>query len=288
MTRNGLLFATDLDRTLIPNGRQPEHPRARELFHQFCQNPDLRLVYVTGRDLALVEDAIADFSLPFPDYAVTDVGTCIYQRSESGWQHWNLWQEKIGKDWRGIDRQQLAAALESITLLELQEESKQGRFKLSYYLPLSAVKTLALQRMQDVLSGLQIDCSLIWSVDEARQIGLIDVLPCHATKLHALQFLQQQLNYSDRDVVFAGDSGNDLPVLASSLQTILVANASSEIKIQATEMAETSGHGDSLFIARNQGFPLGGNYAAGILQGIAHFRPEFLPTGLEQETGSSL
>ena len=64
---NRLLLCTDMDRTIIPNGHQPEHPDARERFRQLCSLPAVKLVYVTGRHLQLVEQAIADYNLPEPD-----------------------------------------------------------------------------------------------------------------------------------------------------------------------------------------------------------------------------
>ena len=51
-TMNRLLLCTDLDRTLIPNGTQPESPRARELFKRLVSHEEVTLVYVTGRHLA--------------------------------------------------------------------------------------------------------------------------------------------------------------------------------------------------------------------------------------------
>ena len=164
-----------------------------------------------------------------------------------------------------------------IDALTLQEEEKQNRFKLSYYLPLSVDKEKVLQAMATALKKLGVHANLIWSVDEPKQIGLLDVLPQNATKLHGLQFLQQHLGYAANEVIFAGDSGNDLPVLGSTINAILVANASEEVQILSQKMVSHGGHDASLYLARNNTFPLGGNYAAGVLQGIWHFHPEFRP-----------
>ena len=53
-----LLLCSDLDRTLLPNGQQPESPGARERFTRFVPRPEVNLVYVTGRHRQLVEQAI--------------------------------------------------------------------------------------------------------------------------------------------------------------------------------------------------------------------------------------
>jgi len=272
--KNRLLLCTDMDRTIIPNGRQPEHPDARERFRQLSSLPAVKLVYVTGRHLQLVEQAITDYQLPGPDYAITDVGTKIYQRVQAEWTEMLSWQKQIASDWRGKNHGQLQQALSRFPQLTLQEQSKQNDFKLSYYLPLTAERDKLLQQIDRQLTQLGVVASLIWSIDEPEQIGLLDVLPRNATKLHGIEFLQQQLGYQHQEVIFAGDSGNDLPVLVSPIRSVLVANAEPEIKQQALQLAKQNGYAESLYLARQENFPLGGNYSAGVLQGVAFFAPE--------------
>lgn len=62
------------------------------------------------------------------------------------------------------------------------------------------------------------------------------MLPRNATKLHGIEFLQQRLGYGHSEVIFAGDSGNDLPVLVSPIPSVLVANASAELKQQELQL----------------------------------------------------
>ncbi len=271
---NRLLLCTDMDRTIIPNGRQPEHPQAREHFRQLCGLPVVKLVYVSGRHLQLIEQAIADYQLPKPDYAITDVGTKIYRREQAEWTEIHAWQKQIAGDWQGKSHDQLQQALNRFSGLTLQEQSKQNDFKLSYYLSLAADRDKILQQVDQQLTQLGVSASLIWSIDEPEQVGLLDVLPRNATKLHGIEFLQQYLGYGPQEVVFAGDSGNDLPVLGSSIRSILVANAEPEIKQQALQLAEQNGYAEALFLAHQDNFPLGGNYSAGVLQGIAYYYPE--------------
>jgi sucrose-6F-phosphate phosphohydrolase len=275
MSHSRLLLCTDLDRTLIPNGDQPEHPAARDQFRAFCRLPAVRLVYVTGRHQQLVKQAIQNYALPEPDFAITDVGTKIYRVVAGKWLEISRWQDEIALTWPGKSREQIQQYLSPITELRLQEASKQNRFKLSYYLPLTADKARVLGRIEDCLHQNGVAAGLIWSVDEPENIGLLDVLPQNATKLHGIQFLQQHLGYQLDEVLFAGDSGNDLPVLASAIRSVLVANASAEVKRQAQQLAAQNGQADSLYLATEINPPLGGNYAAGVLQGIWHFAPEF-------------
>ena len=55
------LLCTDLDRTLIQNGTQPESPAAKERFKRLVSCEEVVLAYVTGRHRALIEQAIADY-----------------------------------------------------------------------------------------------------------------------------------------------------------------------------------------------------------------------------------
>jgi hypothetical protein len=52
------ILATDLDRTLLPNGRWPADPDAIKLFNELTKNHAVQVVYVTGRNLALSEDGV--------------------------------------------------------------------------------------------------------------------------------------------------------------------------------------------------------------------------------------
>lgn len=269
-----LLLCTDLDRTVIPNGHQPEHPAAREKFRELCALPDICLVYVTGRHQELVKQAIEQYKLPVPDYAITDVGTKIYRLGHAEWQELLSWQEQIATDWQGKTHNQLRQALGSFPELILQEQSKQNDFKLSYYLPLDADRNKILKGIEQTLRQLGVATSLIWSIDEPEQIGLLDVLPRNATKLHGIEFLQRHLGYCREELIFAGDSGNDLPVLASPIRSILVANAEQQIKQQAQQLVVQNGSVQSLYLAQQDHFPLGGNYSAGVLQGVLFFAPE--------------
>ncbi len=275
MSEHRLLLCTDMDRTVIPNGEQPEHPQARERFSDFCSLPEVTLAYVTGRHQALVRQAIADYNLPEPAFAITDVGSKIYQVVDNQWLELDSWETHIDKDWNGNTHQQLQQLLSAVPHLSLQESSKQNTHKLSYYLPLQIDQNTVMQQMENCLQAEDIAASLIWSIDEPNNIGLLDVLPRNATKLHAIEFLQHHLGYNHNEVIFAGDSGNDLPVLGSSIASVLVANASEDIKQSAQQLAESNGYKDALFLATATRLNMNGNYSAGVLEGVWHFAPEF-------------
>lgn len=264
-----LLLCTDLDRTLIPNGPQPESPAARERFRHLVGSDAVTLAYVSGRHRALIEQAIAEFDLPQPDYAIADVGSSIYQVDSGGWRQWDQWDAHIAPDWRGLSHDALHGLLDDFPALTLQEADKQNRHKLSYYVPLETDSLQLKAAMEAKLQQAGIGANLIWSIDDLAQVGLLDILPARANKLHAIHFLMQQLGFSGQNTVFAGDSGNDLDVLLSDIPAVLVANADVEVKASAAQARK-----DILYLACGDYLGMNGNYSAGILEGVAHFQPD--------------
>jgi HAD superfamily hydrolase (TIGR01484 family) len=269
-----LLICTDLDRTLLPNGRQLESPGARTAFSRLVSRPEVTLAYVSGRHRELVEDAIREYQLPSPDWVIADVGTTIYRVYAGEWRNWPEWEQDIAAAWRGLTANDLRLLFTDLSSLRLQEESKQNRYKLSYYLPLRIDLDALQQEMLRRLETQQVAVSLIYSVDEATSTGLLDVLPACATKLHAVEFLMQRQGFDYANTVFAGDSGNDLPVLTSAVPSVLVANADVDVIEQARTMARQMGTMAAFYLAQGGFLGMNGNYSAGILEGIAHYRPD--------------
>ena len=263
------LLCTDLDRTLIPNGKQPESPQAMERFKRLVNCEQVTLAYVTGRHRALIEQAIAEFDLPLPDFAIADVGTTIYRIAPDGWRQSDDWDTQIAPDWQGLTHDELYRLLSVFPALRLQEKEKQNRHKLSFYVPPETDAKRLLDEMDARLKYSDIRANLIWSIDETAALGLLDVLPVSANKLHAIRFLMRQQGFSDEDTVFAGDSGNDLDVLLSSIPAVLVANADAEVKAVAEQSDE-----NALYIAGGSYLGMNGNYSAGILEGVAHYLPD--------------
>jgi sucrose-6F-phosphate phosphohydrolase len=269
-----LLLCTDLDRTLLPNGPQTESSGARDKFKQLAMQPGVTLAYVTGRDRRLVEEAIDEYQLPQPDYVIADVGSTIYEIQQHDWHCWDRWEHEISPDWQGKSHDDLHALFSGITSLRLQETSKQNSYKLSYYIALDVDHKALLYSLHEILVKQQLKASLIWSIDELADTGLLDVLPASASKQHAIEFLMNHLGFDFSNTVFAGDSGNDMAVLTSPIRSVLVANASTEIRHEAKQMALNMGQIEALYFAHGSFLGMNGNYSAGILEGVAHFMPE--------------
>lgn len=269
-----ILICTDLDRTLLPNGSQPESPRAREFFSRLVSRPEVTVAYVSGRHRELVEQAIREYRLPNPDWVIADVGTTIYQAGGGEWLHWTAWEEDIATDWRGSMAWDLRLLFSDLPALRLQEETKQNRYKLSYYLSTQSDVDALQREMTRRAEAKNLATSLIYSVDAATETGLLDVLPARATKLHAVEFLMQHQGFEVGNTVFAGDSGNDLAVIASRIPSVLVANADSQVVEQAQALVRRNGTRTAFYLARGGFLGMNGNYGAGILEGVAHYHPE--------------
>ena len=88
------ILATDLDRTLLPNGNQ-KYDGSMEIFSRIVEEKELKLIYVTGRHLRLVMEAVEEFHAPEPEWIIAEVGTRIYSRGKNGFIEDKEWVELI-------------------------------------------------------------------------------------------------------------------------------------------------------------------------------------------------
>ena len=269
-----ILICSDLDRTLIPNGYQEESAHARPVFRRLAEHSHIYLAYVSGRDRQLILDAIEEFYLPQPDYAIGDVGTTLYRIIDDDWQLSEDWSDEIGKDWKGLSWEGLAEFFEDMDDIRLQEPEKQTRYKLSFYTDQNIDYQRLINEIRLILKQKHVGANIIWSVDETGTNGLLDILPPRANKLHAIEFLMQQEQFSEDRTVFAGDSGNDLDVLTSGLQAILVKNAMAEVRQEAVNKMSDKDMLNRLYLPEGNFWGMNGNYAAGVMEGLVHFIPE--------------
>ncbi len=271
-----LFLCTDLDRTLLPNGPHPESAQARPMFSRFVAHPEVVLAYVSGRDLARIEASIQTYSLPMPEWIVADVGSTIFRRAGVGWEQLDAWSHWIAEDWQGRPASDLAFLFLDVAELTPQPLDRQSQHKLSFFFPLTIDRESLSTKVEALLDQHDVRASLVISADDTTGVGLLDVLPRRSTKLHALEFLLQATDLTAELTLFAGDSGNDLSVLVSSLPAVLVANAHPSVRQRARSEACRSGTSADLYLAKGDFLGMNGNYSAGILEGIAHFHPDAL------------
>lgn len=269
-----LLLATDLDRTVLPNGEHEESPEAPDRFARVAARNDVVLAYVTGRHRALVEDAITHYDLPAPDFIIGDVGTSLYGVESGHWRRLAGWEQTFGERWAGHGPADLAAALEPIAEIFPQPAPFQGRWKLSYFAPELSDPSVLLADVRARLDALGARVQLVWSLDDEMHVGLLDILPAGVGKSAALMYLLRTLDLPIGSAVYAGDSGNDIDVLAGPVPAVLVANARVDVRHLAVAAARIHGCSERLYLARGDWQGMNGNYRAGVLEGLAHYMPE--------------
>jgi sucrose-6F-phosphate phosphohydrolase len=276
-------LCTDLDRTLLPNGAQDSDPQAIPLLKMLVEQQQLRLVYVSGRNRELILDAINEYELPTPAIAITDVGTRIYHIDQVTDNHhpahtWVMdhdWERYLANSWDRNRVPLLRKKLDLHTGLKLQEAEKQTEFKLSYYLDMQYYNSGIKSEIEHLCKELSLSCNIVKSHDETTDTGLLDILPGNASKYHAIRFLMDKYTIIEKEILFCGDSGNDMEVLASEIPAVLVNNAQQSVKVQAKQLAAAQQHDAQLYIATGNFYGLNGNYCSGILEGLAYYYQEF-------------
>lgn len=243
------ILATDLDGTFIPLPDEPDNETALKTFADAASGGTLSLVFVTGRHLDLVEEAISSHGLPRPNWIICDVGTSIYTRDDDGpFRPLEAYREQLAELVHGMSVEDLADALSVISTLRLQEPEKQGPFKLSYYVEKRFLDSVAAE-VEGVLVESDAPYTLIHSVDPFTNDGLVDLLPQGVSKAYALEWWCRHQGLEMQDVVFAGDSGNDWAALVAGYRAIVVGNAPNDLVDRVKEEHERRGYRDRLYLA---------------------------------------
>lgn len=265
-----ILFITDLDRTLLPNGPYKDDGSIPELFEKLEKLPHT-LVYATGRNLSMVQDAIHTWDIPVPDFLIAEVGTSLYRKSGNELVIDNRWHDYILSTQKNWNREHILSSIDMHSTLTLQESEKQNEFKISYYLSDHNKKDITLKEISTALSVNEITANILWSVDPlADNVGLIDIIPKVATKAGAVEFLRTQEGFQKEQTIYCGDSGNDILPLTSCYKSILVKNTPDDVKKTVLKLASEAKCTDSVYIANGTDLR-NGNYASGIIEGLIHF-----------------
>ncbi len=262
------ILATDLDRTLLPNGSWPADPGAIELFNELTQKHDVLVVYVTGRNLQLSENAIKEYGIRYPDVLIGDVGTSIRKYEQGQWHHdrgWDTYVKKTSPRW---DAEVVRKAVSGIDGLTEQEREHCGPFKQSYYVDHNN-KEAILQQVDQRIKG-KYDEVIIYSYDSQTGNGLLDLLPQSATKQTALEYIADEFGASKTDVVFCGDSGNDVFPLTAGFSGVLVRNADEQLVTNVKQAQETNPE-LRIYFARGGFKDLNGYYTSGVIEGAYHY-----------------
>ena len=242
------LFVTDLDHTLV--GDDDALKELNQKLAQHRQEYGTKIVYATGRSRSIYHELKAEKQLLDPDALIASVGTEIYEDDRNDAPD-PAWSEKLSEGW---DRERVVATTAHYSDLVPQEDSEQRPFKVSYFLTEEAALEV-LPRLDSQLSERGLDVKLIYSGSKD-----LDILPRHADKGLAVQFLQQKWGIDSTRTVVCGDSGNDIALFSvGSLRGIIVGNARPELR-----QWYDNNPADYRYLAQAQ-------CAGGILEGLHHF-----------------
>lgn len=262
------ILATDMDRTLLPNGSWEADKDAIPLFNALTREQDVLVVYVTGRNLALTEKAIGEFGVRYPDVLCGDVGTSIRQYRDGAWHFDDGWVEHVTRSSPRWEAGAVREAVADITGMREQESEHQNQFKQSYYVD-HALKDQVLQAVEERVKG-RFDEVIVYSFDSQDGKGLLDFLPASATKQTALEYVAEEFGAEKRDVVFCGDSGNDIFPLTAGFSGVLVRNADEQLVENVTKAIEEKPE-LRVYFARGNFHGLNGYYTSGVIEGAVHY-----------------
>jgi sucrose-6F-phosphate phosphohydrolase len=234
------LICTDLDGTFIGDDRS-----MYDLL-QTIEGKDLILVFDSGRHIRSIMGFVDEKGIRKPDACICLVGTEVFILENGEFVLDERWSDIISEDW---DREKIADILRDIKELSIQDDEWQTKFKASYFLTENVQGVL--QEIAGRLQRAGIRATIVYSADK-----FLDFLPINSGKAKATDYLAQKFDVAREDVVACGDSGNDLDLFESGFKGIIVGNSHDELK-------QYTG---------NNAYHAAGDYSAGIIEGLKHFR----------------
>lgn len=236
-----LVLATDLDGTFL--GGSEEDCRS---FYAWIEANRARigLIFVTGRDPGFISHLTRKRGVPRPDFVVGDVGTTI---ARVGTDHLIApiaeLEAEIAEAW-GDSSAKVEAALHRAPGLKLQ--STAFRYRVSYDMDPEQFDEQAV----DTVSGLGLDALV-------SNNQYFDVLPKGVSKGPSLLRLLTHLGIDNRKCLVAGDTLNDLSMLALGLPAVAVGGSEPALVDRVADL-------EHVHVARQEG-------VAGIAEAIMKF-----------------
>lgn len=214
-----LLLVSDLDDTLLGDDD------ALLRFSEFVATSEVEIVlaYASGRFCDTIWRDVETTALPEPVAVIGGVGSEI--RSYPDGELNRRWIEQVAANWSA---ETVREALADEDRLELQEESSQSDYKVSYYLYDAPEEER--EQLLRKLREAGVEASMIYSSRRD-----LDFLPLGADKGKAAAFLAGELGYGNGRVAVAGNSGNDAKLFEHGFRGIIVANAHDDLKQLASQ-----------------------------------------------------
>lgn len=237
------LFSTDIDGTIY------DGPESADLFANFWasmrerESPPL-LVYNTGRELDDALSLIESTALPVPDYLICGVGTVIFHPEKQS--KLEAWNEHLAQEW---DFDIVWGTVIEQQKARPQPDSCQNPHKCSWFW--EDAEADEIRALVDLIAERGVRAQAIYSSNRD-----LDFLPVRANKGNAVSWLGQEIGVATKEIVVAGDSGNDSSMYAvDGVRGVLVSNAEAAL-VEATRKVSP--------------FHASQPCAAGVIEGLKH------------------
>ncbi|MDP8243170.1 MAG: HAD-IIB family hydrolase [Candidatus Hinthialibacter antarcticus] len=235
------LFITDIDNTLLGDAKA-----LRELVKKLrAHSNQVGIGIATGRHLESAIEVLSEWDVPRPDVLITSVGSEIHYGDDL--KQDMDWRRHIDYKW---EPERLRDYMANVPGLELQPESNQREFKVSYLYDAETAPPIREIKKQMRESKFRI--KIIISHD-----AYLDFLPLRASKGLAVWYLANKWGVPMERILTAGDSGNDEEMLKGHGLSVVVGNYSKEL--------ESLRKNPTVYFAE-------GEYAAGILEAMDYFQ----------------
>ena len=199
---------TDIDQTLLGD------PAALKQFADTIRGNRKRLSFgiATGRRIDAALAIMKKHGLPAPDVLISSLGTRIHYGT--GLSEDRYWADHVDHDW---NRDRIRRTLDDLPGLKLQQKSKQGRFKLSYFY--DATKAPSIEEITALLHQQDLTANVLLSFGQ-----FLDIVPSRASKGQALRYVALRLDIPLEQVLVAGGSGADEDMMRGNTLAVVVAN----------------------------------------------------------------
>ncbi|MGK7892565.1 MAG: sucrose-phosphate phosphatase [Xenococcus sp. (in: cyanobacteria)] len=241
------LFVTDLDDTLL--GDDFALKALNDKLEKHRRQSQTKIVYLTERPFYAYKILAKAKSLLKPDALLTSLGTEIYFYPEQA-EFNREWSEILAQGWH---REQILAIANSFPQLQLQPQSEQNPFKISYYLSHSQAETIITQ-LKTALAEKGFQIRLIYQAGQD-----LELLPPNLDRGLAVRFLRNKWQLEKTRTVTCGDSETDIDLFSGEENGIIVGNAKPKLLQWYQENQR-----QSLYLAQKA-------FAGGILEGLEYF-----------------
>ncbi|WP_185985490.1 HAD-IIB family hydrolase [Aureimonas mangrovi] len=209
---------------------------------------DLAFGVATGRSFHSAMAILEQENAPRPQVMITSVGSEVYHLDRSGVTYTadDRWRAIVARAW---ERDRAQDALEGLSCIRPQAPLEQRAFKLSYF---SDGRPDTVRLVRERLERAGVRASVIHSHGR-----YLDILPLRASKGTAVDHVRRHYGLAESAVYVAGDSGNDIEMLRTIPQAIIVANHSDGLP-NLPDLKHS-------YVSRR-------THAEGIIEGVRHFQ----------------